>query len=54
MLNLHAFQCKRQGLKCELGTDVIYLSFLAYISHLLLFLHFFFNSYLRGNMKKEV
>ena len=51
VVNLHAFQSKRQGLKCDLGTDVIYSSFIIYASYFTLFLIFFYNSYLKRAKK---
>ena len=52
VVNLHAFQSKGKGLKCDLGTDVIYSSFVIYSSYFLLFLVYFYNSYLRRSKKR--
>ena len=54
VVNFHAFRSKEEGMKCDLGTDVIYSSFIIYASYFLLFLTFFYNSYLRSSEKKQV
>lgn len=48
-VNFHGFNVKRQGGKCDLEDDIIYLMGALYFSYFLLFVWFFYDAYFRRN-----
>lgn len=52
-INISAFNYKKQGYACATSDTNIKISLLLYASYLILFAHFFYNSYLRKDSMKR-